>query len=177
MTPADPLMFSIRCWVVGDDASRSFTVHLPSTSDVASLKRVIKREKQPRLDQFAADDLDIWATAIPLVSGAVSLNENGDWVAHDGPQPDLLAGGQLLGNVKAFHSLDPSHLHVIVSKPEGRQYDSRPMPSATTRLVARAILLCFVLYIISRAFAFFSHPHPSPSKESDSYLQSGKRFR
>ena len=59
-------LFSLNCFVVGDDPDRMFTVKIPKTENVSILKDLIKEKKAPHLNHVAASDLDLWKVDVPI---------------------------------------------------------------------------------------------------------------
>ena len=80
-----------------------FTVKVARTENVSILKKLIKEEKAPHLDRFAASDLDLWRVSFPIDD---LPSKNPSTV---GPK---LRSEKLLSDV--FHSeLDINLVHVV----------------------------------------------------------------
>jgi hypothetical protein len=53
--------FPLNCLLLNDDPKRQFfTVKIPESENVSTLKKKIKEEKAPHLDHLAASDLILW---------------------------------------------------------------------------------------------------------------------
>ncbi|KAF9344808.1 hypothetical protein BGX26_003865, partial [Mortierella sp. AD094] len=58
--------FTLFCLVDGD--ATPFSIKIPSSDTVDSLKDAIKVKKSPEFDDIAADKLALWHVSIPIVS-------------------------------------------------------------------------------------------------------------
>lgn len=66
------------CLVYGDIPSKhAFSIKIPNTDNIDELKKLIRKEKSPELDTFAADKLELWKVNIP-VSELATLDKNFD---------------------------------------------------------------------------------------------------
>src|ERR1043165_4728309 len=104
------MSITLLCLVKGNTLANAFPVHIDGNSLVGDLKKVIKAEKAPEFDNFAADRLKLWNVKIPddrddLLSN-LSLQD----------KDELLATKKIS---KYFPDLPPEeHIHVLVSPPE-----------------------------------------------------------
>src|ERR1043165_4043367 len=103
------MSITLLCLVKGNTLANAFPVHIDGNSLVGDLKKVIKAEKAPEFDNFAADRLKLWNVKIPddrddLLSN-LSLQD----------QVELLATKKIS---KYFpDSPAEEHIHVIVKLP------------------------------------------------------------
>jgi hypothetical protein len=58
-------MLSLFCWVQGDEPDRAFKVTIDGSESVSDLKKMIKSDKEPEFNDFAADSLKIWKVSVP----------------------------------------------------------------------------------------------------------------
>jgi Crinkler effector protein N-terminal domain len=68
MSDCDPL--SINCWILGDDYTHVFPVKISSNEVVGHLKKAIKVEQHPLLNDIVADTLILYKVSIQ--SGAIA---------------------------------------------------------------------------------------------------------
>jgi hypothetical protein len=59
------MSITLLCLVKGNTLANAFPVHIDGNSLVGDLKKVIKAEKAPEFDNFAADRLKLWNVKIP----------------------------------------------------------------------------------------------------------------
>ena len=104
-------LFSLNCFVVGDDPDRMFTVKISKNKNVSILKSLIKKEKAPHLNHVAASDLDLWKVDVPI-DDLPTKN-----FLTDGPK---LGSGELLLDVFSSE-LDIRRIHVTVYVPVRRE--------------------------------------------------------
>jgi hypothetical protein len=58
--------FALNCLLLNEDPKRQvFTVRISKTDNVSVLKKKIKEEKAPHLDDLAASDLILWKVRLP----------------------------------------------------------------------------------------------------------------
>ena len=55
----------LNCWIIGDDPGRIFSVRIERTESVDALKKAIKEETKPALDNVPAHNLVLWNVSIP----------------------------------------------------------------------------------------------------------------
>jgi hypothetical protein len=108
-------LLTLRCWIVDDDLARTFKVKVPKSEDVYALKKAIREEQRPDLDNWPANKLDVWAVAIPLTNKEEVVKKAIELVEQKSRQE----GWRLLDDINEFKSPDPRHLHVVVKKPVG----------------------------------------------------------
>jgi hypothetical protein len=53
-------LLNLNCWVHGDEPQNVFTVKIPKTDNVSTLKDAIKEKKKPLFDHIPADSLELW---------------------------------------------------------------------------------------------------------------------
>jgi hypothetical protein len=53
-------------WCCTSDVPSPFPVKIEKTASVGELKRAIREEKRPELDDIAADSLTLWVVSIPV---------------------------------------------------------------------------------------------------------------
>ena len=58
------LQLCLKCWVLGEKASRVFPVKIAGTESIGTLKKAIKEEKRPAFNQIPADVLDLWQVRV-----------------------------------------------------------------------------------------------------------------
>jgi hypothetical protein len=90
-------IFSLNCFVVGDDPDRMFTVEVEKTKNVSILKDLIKEKKAPHLNHVAASDLDLWKVDVPI---------------DDLPTKNFLTDGPKLGSGELLLDVFPSELNI-----------------------------------------------------------------
>jgi hypothetical protein len=107
-------MNTLFCLVHGEPASKAFSVKVQKNDTVDDLKKLIKREKHPRFEDIAADELNLWAVSVPVDDTTalkeLALENNKD------------KGIQELHPVKKISKVFPDeppdeHIHVIVVPP------------------------------------------------------------
>ena len=102
-------LFSLNCFVVGDDPDRIFTVKVPRADNVSILKDLIKEKKAHYLNHIAASDLDLWKVDIDDLPTKNFLT--------DGPKlGSKLGSGELLLDVFPSEP-DFRRIHVTVYVP------------------------------------------------------------
>jgi hypothetical protein len=99
---------SLSCWIVGEDPTRAFTVKVSKSENIHAVKKAVKEVLGEELTS-PVSDLDVWAVAIPLISGEVNVEAGKEAVSG---KP--LEGVMLLEDVEIFKSINPRHLHVVV---------------------------------------------------------------
>ena len=63
---SDSDLLNLNCWVHGDERQSVFTVKIPKTDNVSTLKKLIKDEKKPIFDHIPADSLVLWKDSVPI---------------------------------------------------------------------------------------------------------------
>jgi hypothetical protein len=53
-------ILEFNCWVLGDEPLRVFSVKVPSSETVGTLRKAIKDEKKPAFNDVVADSLILW---------------------------------------------------------------------------------------------------------------------
>ncbi|KIL62834.1 hypothetical protein M378DRAFT_108009 [Amanita muscaria Koide BX008] len=61
-----PPSLELNCLVYGEDVTHIFTVNVEAYKTVADLRKEIKKEKTPALDDRPADALRLWKVSIPI---------------------------------------------------------------------------------------------------------------
>ena len=102
---------ALNCIVAGDSSpDHKFTVHIPASANIATLKEVIKNAKLPRFDKIPADQLQLWNVSISTDQTDERLKADvGNIMANREPQ---LSAITTLSAV--FPSIAEDHLHVLV---------------------------------------------------------------
>jgi hypothetical protein len=59
------LTFALNCLLLNDAPTKVFTVKVPESENFSFLKKGIKEEKAPHLDNLAASDLILWKVRLP----------------------------------------------------------------------------------------------------------------
>ncbi|KAF9081985.1 hypothetical protein BGX27_004680, partial [Mortierella sp. AM989] len=99
----------IKLFCILDGDSSAFPVKLDSDDTIGELKKAIKEEKKPRLDDIDADKLLLYQIAIPDEGTQVNLNNV------DSPKPLLKATTEI---AEVFGTAPPKKtIHVIVQRP------------------------------------------------------------
>jgi len=57
--------FALNCLLLNDAPTKVFTVKVLEFENVSILKKLIKEEKAPHLDDLAASDLILWKMRLP----------------------------------------------------------------------------------------------------------------
>ena len=117
-------LFSLNCFILGDDLKKVFTVEVEKTKNVSILKDLIKEKKASRLEHVDASDLDLWNVSIPMDDNAGERLENID---------DREPLKPLLSLSEVFPHVDENHLHVVVRSPIDGELSE--IFGATTNLV------------------------------------------
>ncbi|KAF9581687.1 hypothetical protein BGW38_001202, partial [Lunasporangiospora selenospora] len=60
-------IFTLLCLVDGEATSRAFSVEISPSKTVDYLKKLIKAEKAPEFDDFAADKLTLWRASVTII--------------------------------------------------------------------------------------------------------------
>jgi len=103
---------TLFCLVHGEDpVDRAFSIKIPSIATIDELKKQIKTEKTPRLDDVAADELTLWKVNIPS-----------DQLASLDPKADVQTLGAKLSPLSKISKVFPNgvedeHLHIIIVRP------------------------------------------------------------
>ena len=59
------MLTSLNCLLYDDDWTKTFSVKIPESENVSTLREMIKAKKAPRLDCLAASDLALWKVRLP----------------------------------------------------------------------------------------------------------------
>ncbi|KAF8157793.1 hypothetical protein B0H34DRAFT_844095 [Crassisporium funariophilum] len=117
-------LFSLNCFILGDNPDRMFTVKIPKTENVSILKDLIKEKNPSSLRNIDAKSIDLWQISFPIDD---LHSKNPPTV---GPE---LRSEKLLSD--AFPSaLDINCIHVVARVPgEGEYFIGQGAPSPSSR--------------------------------------------
>ena len=112
-------LLSLNCFVLGDKPEQMFTVKIPKTDNVSTLKKLIKEEKARHFNHVDADSLVLWKSSIPF-----NRNLNEDVETLKLVNDNALLPVEILSNV--FPSvLGNKTVHIIVDRLHSdEQHDS-----------------------------------------------------
>ncbi|KDR71093.1 hypothetical protein GALMADRAFT_144169 [Galerina marginata CBS 339.88] len=99
-------LFSLNCFLLGDNPKPTFTVNIPKVKYVSHLKFLIKEKQAPYLDHVDAPSLQVWRVSFPIENFAKDV-ENIDLASY----PKLLNHKSL---TTFFTDGEADRLHVIV---------------------------------------------------------------
>jgi Crinkler effector protein N-terminal domain len=102
----------LNCWVLGDDASQVFPIHIANIESVGTLKKVIKHEISESFPNIDARSITLRKVSIPkdrLQQSLANLDITGE---------TSLSSMDDLDDV--FSDEPPrKHLHIVVKPPDG----------------------------------------------------------
>ncbi|OJA11766.1 hypothetical protein AZE42_06317 [Rhizopogon vesiculosus] len=102
--------FKLNCFVVGSDPKHIFSIEIPVSKTVYTLKTVIKEKRKPEFDDVDTDYVDIWKVDLPVDS---TLECNLGSLKLD-PRQRLFSVVRLS---KLFLDLpETSHLNIVVQR-------------------------------------------------------------
>lgn len=130
-TMSTPTIF--KCYVIGDEPNKVFSVKIGTKEIVAALKFAIKAEKPDKFHQLDANDLDLWAVSIPL-------DENFSEISRVPEDAQELGPFQVLGTL--CQDMQDDHVHILIGDLPCK---CEPLPMT--------FLCCPLLYPHSRANA------------------------
>ena len=111
------MSITLLCLVKGNTLANAFPVHIDGNSLVGDLKKVIKAEKAPEFDNFAADRLKLWNVKIPNDRNDLLSNLSLD-------DKDELLATRDIGDYWTEKPLK-KHIHVLVEPPGTATASSR----------------------------------------------------
>ena len=68
-------LLSVNCLLLGDDSTKAFTVEIPETKNVSTLKKKIKEEKAHQLAHLDASDLALYKVSLSSAEVDARLKE------------------------------------------------------------------------------------------------------
>jgi hypothetical protein len=105
--PDPTQLFSLNCFVLGDDPSKVFTVKILKTENVSILKDLIKEKQSRRLNHVDASDLILSQVSLPVDDDLEKSLKNIDLA----PLESLLPLSQVFPHIEA------NRLHIVVQAP------------------------------------------------------------
>lgn len=107
------MSLTLNCYVFNDNPRHIFTVHIPSSSNVADLKDAVKVKKRNKFQDLDADTLELWKVSILVDS---EFKERISSSIFD-PEESLLPMDEL----SEIFSNSPisKHVHIVVKPPSG----------------------------------------------------------
>jgi hypothetical protein len=108
-------ILELFCHILGDPSGRIFSIEIPNTKFVDSLKDAIKAKKSPEFNAFAADTLDLYQVSISI--------QDFDTKLANARSPEAVEGARKLLPTERlrnpFSSIKEDHIHVILQRPKG----------------------------------------------------------
>ncbi|KAI9439820.1 hypothetical protein H4582DRAFT_2075187 [Lactarius indigo] len=101
----------LNCFALGGNRNNVFSVKIPGTESVSTLKEEIKDKMRPAFDHIVADTLILWRVSVPDTSD-LELKLNGFDLADE----DQLSPMQVLSSVFSDPPL-PGQVHIVVKPP------------------------------------------------------------
>jgi hypothetical protein len=96
-------LLSLNCYILGNQLNQSFTVKIPRTENVSTLKKMIKEERSHRLKHIDASDLILSQAPQP---------EDGQLDTVDRTPLD-----PLLPLSRLFPRVEENRLHIVIQAP------------------------------------------------------------
>ena len=111
MTSTDTNTITIICLVNGESSGHAFALDIGKDKHISHLKKQIKKEKAPKFDNLAADELVLWKVDIPT-SDLDTMPE--DLVLENNKEKGVQALHPVnkIGNI--FSGVPEESIHVIV---------------------------------------------------------------
>src|SRR4051794_35849462 len=106
---------TLFCLACGNSAENVFPVRISKMLFVGDLKKLIKKEKAPRFDDFAADELTLYKVNIPGNDAAIQQLPK---VLHEDKDKGI-EKLQPTWDISDYFPVAPTkkHIHVIVERP------------------------------------------------------------
>ena len=128
---------TIFCLVHHDLAEHAFPVHIPKTSFIGDLKKLIKEERPDVFGNVVAVNLSLWKVNIPI-------DENVDAVLDSLVLNGKNAKLQPYWEVgKPFHKPPEGHIHIVVERPPGKCYFFAPISISISISAPLALIMYF----------------------------------
>ncbi|KAH9167869.1 hypothetical protein EDB89DRAFT_1649638 [Lactarius sanguifluus] len=120
----EPRRLQLNCFVLGEDRNNIFSVKIPNTENVSSLRRAIKDKNNITFRDVEADTLTLLRVSVPDDDNPKLKLSELDLV-----DEEQLFPTQVLSNV--FSNPPPGHVHIVVKPPPPHSLSQQPQASTS----------------------------------------------